>query len=174
VLVAAGPVDKGLGGKNDLPSFCFGFHQVAIIQAHLNAQADGDGYLALALNFYGGRHRGQPSKVQESSFLKRSLAAYEGTVKNSMKPRESDKTGRLAKRAPKAAYRLPPAKLRCNWMILCPLRNAQCVTHMLFIEVEIPKPTIATPAIALSAAGHGDPNLRRMYIEDLPHHMLVF
>jgi hypothetical protein len=59
-LVTGGAVDKGLWSENDLASFCFGFDQVAITQAHLDAEADGNSYLALALNSYGCRHCVQP------------------------------------------------------------------------------------------------------------------
>ena len=81
MIAAGGTVDKGLGSKDDLPSFCPGFHQVAIIQAHLDAEADGNGYLAFALNFYGRRHSVQPLEARNSGFLKRSIAARSGAVK---------------------------------------------------------------------------------------------
>ena len=39
------------GRENDLAPFRFGFHQVAINQAHLDTKPGGNGHLALALDF---------------------------------------------------------------------------------------------------------------------------
>ena len=83
VFAAGGTVDKKLWSENDLTSLCLGFHQVAVIQADLDTKASGDGYLGLALYFYGSTHGDQLPEVGDPDFLKRSIAAHAETVKGS-------------------------------------------------------------------------------------------
>jgi hypothetical protein len=81
VVVAVG---KGLRSENDLASFCFGFDQVAITQAHLDAKTDGNGHLPLALYLYDCAHGAQFPEVGNPDFLKRSIAAHSGAVKEAV------------------------------------------------------------------------------------------
>jgi hypothetical protein len=56
--------------ENDLAPFCFGFHQVAINQAHLEAKPGGNGHLSLALHFNNSAHGDQFPEVGSTDFLK--------------------------------------------------------------------------------------------------------
>jgi hypothetical protein len=69
VFAAGGTVNKKLRSENDLTSLCLGFHQVAVIQAHLGAKADGNGYLALALYFYDSTHADRIPEIRNPDFL---------------------------------------------------------------------------------------------------------
>jgi hypothetical protein len=59
VFAAGGAVNNKLGGENNLTPLRFGFQQVAVSQAHLGTEADGDGHLALALYLNDGPHSDQ-------------------------------------------------------------------------------------------------------------------
>jgi hypothetical protein len=63
-------VNNHLWGENDFAPFYFGFHQVAINQAHLDTKPGGNGHLALALHFNDGAHGDQFPEVGNTDFLK--------------------------------------------------------------------------------------------------------